>query len=98
MVVAAIRVSRWFCRRNDDLLLRSWSDGCVLFDEAQGQLHCLTSASGEVMSLLLQRREWTSFELAEVLIGEAPTEDDVVMVENTALHFLSLNLIHRLQA
>ena len=68
----------------------------MLFDEAQGELQCLTPAAGEVMALLLLRPEWTSADLAQALMGEAPTEDDVAMVENVVLHFLSLNLVERL--
>jgi len=86
---------RWSCRRSADLSLRRWPDGCVLFDEAQGQLQWLTAASGEVMALLLQCPEWTSVELAQALMGETPTEDDVEMVENVVRHFQSLNLIDR---
>ena len=86
----------WSCRRSADFSLRAWRDGCVLFDEAQGQLQCFTVESGEVMRLLLQRAQWTSSQLAEALLGDVPTDDDVQMVENVALHFQSLNLIERL--
>ncbi len=96
MIVFPTSVPRWSCRRNADLSLRQWPDGFVLFDEAQGQLQCLTIAAGEVMVLLLQRPEWTSVDLAQALMGEAPTEDDVAMVETVVLHFLSLNLVERL--
>jgi len=47
------------------------------------------------MALLLQCPEWTSVELAQALMGETPTEDDVEMVENVVRHFQSLNLIDR---
>lgn len=96
MIVFPTPVPRWSCFRNADLSLRQWPDGFVLFDEAQGQLQCLTTAAGEVMALLLLRPEWTSVDLAQALMGEAPTEDDVAMVENVVLHFLSLNLVERL--
>lgn len=86
----------WCCNRQEDMLLRAWADGDVLFDEAQGQLHCLSPASGEVMRLLLKGRAWTAFEIAKELLGESPTDDDVQMVENVALHFHTLNLIDRL--
>lgn len=96
MIVFPTPVSRWSCCRNADLLLRQWPDGFVLYDEAQGQLQCLTTAAGEVMALFLLRSEWTSVDLAQALMGEAPTGDDVAMVENVVLHFLSLNLVERL--
>ena len=59
-------------------------------------MQCFTVESGEVMRLLLQRAQWTSSQLAEALLGDVPTDDDVQMVENVALHFQSLNLIERL--
>jgi len=88
--------ARWFCRRRVDFALRDWPDGCVLFDEAQGQLQCLTVESGALIRLLLQQEQWTSAELAQALFGESPTDDDVQMVEDVASHFQSLNLIERL--
>lgn len=96
MTIFATPVSRWCCRRQADLSLRQWPDGFVLFDEAQGELQCLSIAAGEVMALFLLNPEWTSVDMALALMGEAPTEDDVVMVENVVLHFLSLNLVERL--
>lgn len=80
------------------MALREWPDGWVLFDEAQGQLKCLTTSAGVIMNLLLQQTEWTSFKLGEALIEEVPTNDDVQMVENVLMHFQSLNLIERLPA
>lgn len=94
--MAVASPARWFCCRSADFALRDWPDGCVLFDEAQGQLQCLTVESGALMRLFLQRAQWTSAELAQGLFGESPTDDDVQMVENVALHFQSLNLIERL--
>ena len=95
IVFATPVVPRWSCCRKADLSLRQWPDGFVLFDDAQGQLQCFTAAAGEVMALLLQAPEWTSVDLAQALMGEPPTEDDVVMVEKVVLHFLSLNLVER---
>jgi len=96
VIVFPTPAPRWSCCRNADLSLRQWPDGFVLFDEAQGQLQCFMTAAGEVMALLILRPEWTSVDLAQALMGEAPTEDDVAMVENVVLHFLSLNLVERL--
>ena len=96
LVFATPVVPRWFCRRKADLSLRQWPDGFVLFDESQGQLQCFTIAAGEVMALLLQGPEWTSANLAQALMGEVPTADDVAMVDKVVLHFLSLNLVERL--
>lgn len=86
---------QWGCSRSADFSLRQWSDGAVLFDDASGQLKCLTPASGAVMALLMGRMHWTSVELAEELMEDAPTEDDVKLIENVLHHFQSLKLIDR---
>lgn len=85
----------WSCRRRDDLTLRDWPDGCVVFDDANAQLQCLNPVSGYLMALLMQRPQWTSEALAQELLQETPTADDVEMVANALAEFSSLNLIER---
>jgi hypothetical protein len=96
MTVDGIAAAGWDCTRRAELALRQWPDGCVVYDEASGQIQCLTVESGEVMSLLLQPREWTSHQLAQAFLREVPTDDEVQMVENVVTHFLSLHLVKRL--
>lgn len=96
MTVDGMSAASWDCTRRAELALRQWPDGCVVFDEASGQIQCLTVEAGEVMSLLLQPREWTIQELAQTLMRVAPTVDDVEMVENVVNHFLSIHLVNRL--
>ena len=76
--------------------MRHWPDGAVLFDDANAQLRCLSPASGLLMDLLLRPGQWTALELAQDLLGEAPTADDAKMVENVLAEFSSLNLIERI--
>lgn len=85
----------WLCSRRDDLSFRNWPDGSVVFDDANGQLQCLTPVSADLMELLRRPRAWTAPNLAEELLGETPTQLDVEMVENALAEFSSLNFIQR---
>lgn len=86
----------WACTRRDDFSLRAWPDGCVVLDEPAGQLRCLESIHGELMTLLLQRPSWTAAALAEELLGEPPAVEDVELVENALAEFSALQLVERI--
>jgi hypothetical protein len=85
----------WHCPRREDLILRDWPDGTVVFDDASGQLQCLSPLFGTLMALLVQPRAWRTADLAMALLGEEPICDDVQMVENALAEFSALNLIER---
>jgi hypothetical protein len=85
----------WRCQRIADFSLRTWPDGCVVFDDATAQLQCLSPVAGELLTLLMQRAQWTATDLAQTLLGEMPTADDVEMVENQLTAFFSLHFIDR---
>jgi hypothetical protein len=85
----------WACTRKSNLAIRSWSDGSVVFDDASGQLHCLTPIAGEVLALILVSEGRTGNELAESLLGEIPTPTDSEMMENMLSGLASMNLIGR---
>lgn len=85
----------WSCQRVEDFSLRTWLDGCVVFDDATAQLHCLNPVAGDLLTLLMQRQQMSASELAQALLGEIPTADDVEMVENQLTVFSSLNFIDR---
>ena len=88
--------SRWVCRRRTDFSLRHWPDGSVLFDDASGQLHCLTPVAGEVMVLLMSNDHCSTYDLARDLLGELPLGTDTEMMQNMLANFKSLNLIDQL--
>lgn len=88
--------SRWVCHRKYDFSLRHWPDGSVLFDDASGQIHCLTPVAGEVMALLMNNEARSAHALAHELLGELPTEADAEMMQNVLANFMSLNLIDQL--
>lgn len=48
------------------------------------------------MALFLENSEWTSYGLAQVLFGEASSQEDLELLESALENFLSLNLIERL--
>ena len=86
----------WDCPRAAELLLHNWPDGTVVFDDANGHLQCLSPVSGALLAMLTAGLPRRSTDLAYELLGEAPTADDVQMVENILAEFSSLNLIERL--
>jgi hypothetical protein len=85
----------WTCSRKADFSVRGWPDGVVLFDDASGQLYCLTPVAGEAMALILASDSQTTGELAETLLGEVPSHSDSEMMENMLLSLESMNLIVR---
>jgi hypothetical protein len=76
-------------------VLHNWPDGTVVFDDANGQLQCLSPVSGALLAMLTAALPRRSIDLAHELLGETPTGDDVQMVENILAEFSSLNLIER---
>lgn len=87
---------RWHCPRAADLVLRHWEDGTVVYDDSNGELQCLSPAFGELMAMMLAAPAGGSAqELAAALIGEAPTPDEVELVENALSEFSNLRLVER---
>jgi hypothetical protein len=94
-MAAQVDAARWTCGRKGDFSLHEWPDGSVVFDEANGQLHCLTPVAGEALAQILASDGRTSGEIAESLLGETPTPIDSEMMENMLLSLASMNLIDR---
>lgn len=97
-MTAQALVGRWRCCRKADFSIREWEDGCVVFDDASGKLHCLTSVAGEALALVLSSSGLTGDEIAESLLGEIPTLTDSEMMENMLSGLASMDLIDRLSA
>ena len=86
----------WACKRASELALHHFPDGTVVFDDANGQLQCLSPAFGQLMELLVASPTGgTAADLAEQLIGEVPASDEVEMVENALSEFSALNFVER---
>ena len=65
----------------------------VVYDEASGDIHALTSISGELLDKLLTTEQSSPESLAEALLGASPTEDVVSMVRRILLEFESMGFV-----
>lgn len=95
MMTAQASVAAWYCSRQADLSIREWTDGFVVFDDASGRLHCLTSVAGEALALILASDGVTGDQIAESMLGETPTPTDSEMMENMLCGLASMDLIDR---
>jgi len=87
--------SSWKCSSRGEFFLKSWQDGVVVFNEADGELQCLTPAYGQIFELLASGKVWTSFDVTRNLLAEEPSADDLELVENALSALASSNLIVR---
>jgi PqqD family protein of HPr-rel-A system len=88
----------WQCRRQDELEIRRFTDGAVVFDDATGDLHALTPVASEVLSLLFANQSsWTTTELVDSLFGSSSLPEDCEQLESLLQHFRSIGLIERTQ-
>ena len=85
------------CVRRADFACRTWLDGSVLFDDANGQLQFLTPSAGIIMGFFLEKDSWSPAEMAQALFDTPPTSEDIELVGDAFAHFLSLKLIERFQ-
>lgn len=90
--------SSWRCSDRGEFCLTSWSDGVVVFNEADGHLQCLSPAYGQVFELLVSGKVWTTHNLTKELITESPATDDLELMENALDALASSNLIIRVPA
>lgn len=70
----------------------------MIFDEANGQLRCLTPASGALLAEVVSHAKHTTQELATNLFGSDLTDNDVVLVESALEELATLGLILRVAA
>lgn len=80
LTVKRLKVS-WVSPLRQDISLRFWQDGTVVFDEASGHLHCLSPMAGQLLELVMTRPHWTTRDLVVEFIGEnlQPEDEDLVM-------------------
>ena len=88
-----MRAAYWHSPRRKDFQLQMWPDGAVVYDEASGDIHALTSISGELLDKLLTTEQSSTESLAEALLGASPTEDVVSMVRRILLEFESMGFV-----
>jgi len=88
----------WVVLRDGEISLKEWDDGSVMFDEANGQLRCLTPASGALMAVMLETPKHSTQELASNLFGADLTDDDLVLIGNALEELCALGLVGRVLA
>ncbi|OOV07255.1 hypothetical protein RF819_11405 [Rhodoferax fermentans] len=86
-------MTTWCCPRAKDLSLRIWSEGGVVFDDANAQLHELTPIAGEVLNQLLTGGSLTAHEILFNVLGEAPSAEEAVQMKQLLLHFKAMDII-----
>jgi len=90
--------TRWVVWRDAEIFLKEWEDGTVIFDEASGQLNCLTLASGALVEALLEKPGCSTHELACRILGSELGEDEYELVEKTLAELSALRFIERATA
>jgi PqqD family protein of HPr-rel-A system len=74
-------------------VLQLWPDGAVVYDEASGDIHALSPVAGELLQQVLTVPQSCSETLAQALLGEQPTAQDVRGVDTLLQDFESLGFI-----
>ena len=88
-----VPAARWHCPRSADYLLQLWPDGAVVYDEASGDIHALSPIAGELLQRIWAAPQACAASLAQALLGEPPTAEDVSMVDKLLHEFESLGFI-----
>lgn len=86
-------MAHWHCPRRFDYLLQVWPDGAAVYDEASGDMHALSPLAGQLLQQILRAPLSCSEDLAQALLGEIPTADDVGKVDGLLREFASLGFI-----
>ncbi len=83
----------WRCPRRFDYLLQVWHDGAVVYDEASGDMHALSPLAGQLLQQILIKQRSCAQDLAQGLLGELPTAEDVGRVGGLLREFACLGFI-----
>ena len=88
----------WVCRRSAALRLRSWPEGGVVYDAADGSLTALSPVAAELLALLLDGAPQRTDSLAQRLLQAAPEPEDLEGVEQHLSQFHGLGFIEHASA
>lgn len=80
-------MARCTCLRRQDLLIREYPDGCVVYDDADASLHALEPWAGEALLCLMQAPPLDVAEVADALVGERASADDVALLDEALRQF-----------
>lgn len=83
------------CPRPADFAIHIWADGAAVYDDATGDVRALTLAAGEVFSLLVSQPPMSPAALAECLLGELPTEEDLGQMLTLLNEFEFMGIVER---
>ena len=75
------------CLRRQDLVVREFPDGCVVYDEADASLHALEPWAGEALLRLMQGEPLAPAALADALVGGSASPDDLAMLDEALQQF-----------
>lgn len=84
--------------RRIDLVLRHFRDGSVVYDEASGGLHAISSVAGLVLGELMTNDALTPSCLASLLQFEDPSHEELKQLEMILLELHSLGFVDCLPA
>lgn len=83
------------CPRSADLAVQAWSDGVVVYDDANGRLHALTPVAGQVLQALMGRSTFAAPELTIELLQGAPDVEDIDQMRELLGSFEALGFVER---
>lgn len=86
-------MAHWHCPRRSDYLLQVWPDGAVVYDKASGDMHALSAVAGQLLQQVLMEQQSCAHDLAQGLLGELPTAEDVGRVDGLLREFASLGFV-----
>jgi len=75
------------CPRRQDLLVREYPDGGVVYDEADASLHALEPWAAEALLRLMQGPPLAVAELADALVGGHANADDRAALDEALQQF-----------
>lgn len=74
---AAIAPGHFVFQRPDDLVMRSFADGLVVYDESDGSVRALNPTAGAVLQICKSVTAITSAELADRLGLDQPSQEEL---------------------
>jgi len=76
-VIAAITPGHFVFQRPDDLVLRSFADGLVVYDESDGSVRALNPTAGVALEICRSATAITAAELADRLGLDQPSQEEL---------------------
>lgn len=81
------------CPKADRFAVQTWTDGVVVYDDANGSLHALTPVAGEAFVLLHAQRASNVRDLAHAMGLDESEAQDLSLLQSLLVQFESMGLI-----